>query len=512
MRWCNVRWLTLVMVVLLVMPTAMAKMPLSVSEQEHMGVNAGGHGHVDMSVEYGHMNINASAGVGANGSTSTVSTGGTVEGSVSINNNTVTVGVRERHEINIGGSITTPTLGKVRYEHEYKHKVSIKEESWIKNREERIRHINEIRHEIKKKIRERLEEFKKKFVHIEEKREAIKKNMVDSIKMYKEYRGMFLKMGLNSEEGFKYAKQYVYHGGYACLNFLLLLRTDLELSNVPNKDEILRELDSYISALEDNLNAVNNSTTPDELRVAVRELNTVWNEVKPKIKLYVQLVISTKLENVLDKAETIGMSVQGNITAMKEQGYDTSELETLLSEYFTHIDSARNYLNLAFEKIESGEGAMDDIAKVREELSKAFMILKKIYREIVKVNVQPLFLGNETGELWVRISGYSDVSGKCIVHIRGNATIDVTPKSAVVTAVGFEKVSENNETVTYTGTGNLVVVGDVTVSAEGNYTMFVKGVANIYLNGEGVYRIKTLPKEEMGEFTLSGEETLAIGE
>ncbi|ADB57946.1 hypothetical protein [Archaeoglobus profundus] len=511
------RWLALVMVVLLVMPTAMAKMSLSVSEQGHMGVNAGeqgymgvnagGHGHVNMSVGYGHMNVNVSAGVEANGSTSTVSTGGTVEGSVSINNNTVTVGVKERHEINVGGSTTTPTSGKVRYEHEYRHKVSIKEENWIKNREERIRHINEIRHEIKKKIRERLEEFKKKFVHIEEKREARKKNMVNSMKMYEEYRNLYLKMGLNSKEGFKYAKHFVYHGGYACINFFMLIRSDIEMSNLPNKDEILQEIDSYISALEEKINAINNSTSPEELRSATRELRDLWNEIKPKIRLYTQLTIVAKLENVLDRAEMIGMNLTATV-----QDYNVSELEDLLSEYFAHIDNARNYLNEAVERIESGEDAMDYIMEARAEINEAFMVLKDIYRELFKVRAQPLSLGNRTGEFWVRMSGYSDVSGKCIVHIKGNATVVVTPKSAVITTVGFEKVSENNETVTYSGTGNIVVKGNVTVSVEGNYTMFVKGVANIYLDGEGVYKVKPLPEEKMGEFELSGEETIAIGE
>ncbi len=42
--------------------------------------------------------------------------------------------------------------------------------------------------------------------------------------------------------------------------------------------------------------------------------------------------------------------------------------------------------------------------------------------------------------------------------------------------------------------------------------MFAKGVANVYLNGTGIYRIKPLPKEKMVEFTLNGNETLTIGE
>ncbi len=384
----------------------------------------------------------------------------------------------------------------------------------MKNWQERVKRLHEIeekRNEIRERIKERINSIEKRMQEMKHKERIREQDMAKRLEKYREFRAKFLKMGLNGE-GFVYAKQFVVHGAYACVDFMNLLKLNIENSNLPNetKEMVLANITNYINELNEKIQAVNNSNTPEELRNATKELRTVWNEIKPKIRIYAQLVLISKLKNVADKAEMIGMRIEGDLSVIKEKGINTTKIENLLDEYTTHIEKAKEYISIAAEKAGNEEIAISYINNARKELHEAFNILRQVYMEVLKVKPK-LFMGNNTGELWVDMNGNADVEGHGIVAVRGNLTINVTPKSGVVAVVGLEKLSETNNSVTYSGNGKIIIRGNVTLNVSGDFRMFAKGVANVYLNGTGIYRIKPLPKEKMAEFTLNGNETLTIG-
>ncbi len=385
-------------------------------------------------------------------------------------------------------------------------------QKWMGERLKRLHEIKENREKIREKIRERMRNLEEKIRENRLREKNREREMTERLEKYKEFRAKFLRMGLKGE-GFVYAKLFVVHGAYACTDFMNLIKIDIENANIPNatKEKVLENLDSYISQLNEKIQDVNNSNTPEELRNATKELRSLWEEIKPKIRMYAQLVLISKLEDIANKAEIVGMRIEENITA---SGLNATRMEEMLDDYMNHVEKAKKYLNESLEKIEieNEEFAMKEINDAREELHDAFKILRNIYIEAMKIKPRVPFMGNKTGEFWVDMSGHADLNGSCIVAIRGNATISITPKSKVVTAVGFENEREADNTITYIGNGKIVAIGNVTVSVDGNFRMFVKGSADIYLNGTGEYRIKPLPSEKMELFELSNETMLTIGE
>ena len=319
-----------------------------------------------------------------------------------------------------------------------------------------------------------------------EKKEKFKKSIQQRFKDYHNYRKLYQMLGLRNEEGFQYAKMSVIHGAYAIVDFLNIIKADIETLGIPNetKETALQRIDEVIRTLEEKIEKVNQSTTIEEFRSAVGDLNSYWRSVKNDVKIYAELVVIAKLDDLIDKAYTIGL--------------DLSESQEIDREYFEYLDNARDSLENATAKISRGEDALDDIQRARENLRNALKILKG--------EAKPFF-GNETGQLWAEINGTATVNGSAVIHIKGNATVKVSPSHAVITAVGFEKSDG-----VYSGSGNLVIKGEnVTVNATGDFWMFVKGSAYIHLEGVGEYKVKPLPEEEMGEFVLKNNATIVIG-
>ncbi len=358
---------------------------------------------------------------------------------------------------------------------------------------------NQMRHQPPIPIREEdrvriMEEIKNKIIIQKENREISKekrgtfeKSLQQRFEDYHNYRKLYQKMGLQSEEGFQYAKRYVFHGAYAIIDFLKLIKTDLETLNIDEttKQKINKTIDEIIQTLEAKIEKINQSYTIEEFRDAVGDLSSYWKSVRNDVKIYAELIVVAKLDDLIKRAEIIGLNLNSEVD---------------LSEYFKHLDNAKIFLTNATEKISNGMDAREDIQIAREEIRRAFEILREIYKE-----TQPFF-GNETGQLWVEINGTAMVSGSAIIHIKGNATVEVSPLDAVVTAVGFKKSDG-----VLTGDGNLVIKGNVNVNATGDFCMFVKGVADVYLEGKGEYKVRPVFEEEFGEFQLSGNETIVLG-
>ena len=357
-----------------------------------------------------------------------------------------------------------------------------------------------VKEERMEKMRRMIEE-RKKLIGRER---SLTKDFKDEVKNYKKFKQLALKLGLRSKEGFEYAKLYVVHGLLSAEDFLNLVKVNVISLNTSNdtKEKILSEIDEMIDNLQKRIENVNNTTSPEELRKAVKEVREYWISVKPKIRIYGELFVVSKFYDIAERAEMIGMNVQANAT---------EKVKDLLKLYFEHVDKAKELLEEAKDKIVKGEDAMEEIREARKELIQAFVTLREIYKSLGREKLKGLSLGNETGQMWAKIEGNLSVSGRVVVVLKGEGKVDVNEKS-IVTVVGFEKVGESNGKVTYEGKGSIVAKGDVNVSARGEFKMFVKGRGVVYLEGKGEYVIKPLPEEEIVHSELRGNETLMIGE
>ncbi len=353
------------------------------------------------------------------------------------------------------------------------------------------------------------------------------KQMVENAKMrYEKAREMYMKLrarGLRDPETFRYAKQYVYFGVDYIERWLERLMVQVQNANMgeDQKERLMVRIENCLMALNESKNAVNSSTTPEELRNAVKDLNNIWNEIRIEIKSIAGQIAVAKLEVIVSKTEDVALKLEGEIEELNGTGVDVTKLNELLNDCLEKLDLARQKLEEANEKFEDMLNATnpnelyvegrDLLKEARDLIRDAFADIREICYEIQHLRVGHHFFGNETGELLVVGSGTAEINftGVAVIHADGNVTI--SPAASVVTVVGFEGgVKDGVEELS--GHGKAVIRGEnITVKIDGEFMrIFVKGKGTVTLSGEGIYKLKRSPTEKMEEGTF-GNVTLEFG-
>ncbi|MBO8183401.1 MAG: hypothetical protein H0Z28_11525 [Archaeoglobus sp.] len=327
---------------------------------------------------------------------------------------------------------------------------------------------------------------------------------------------------LRNQIAFNHAKKFLNNGCHFAERWLERFRLYVSNSNIDEskKEELLSKIDSYIQLIEEKKAKINDSTTPEELREAARELRQEWNEIKQDIRLMVGEFAAYKLQVIIQKAEKVEVRLEEKIQELESQGVNTTELEAILDEYSQHVDSANESVQNALALYEQGDWkeASKELRKATQELNKAFKEIKLFVtklRHTLQVSQGRIFFGNETGEVWAHGNGIVKLEGDAVVSVRGHGTLTVSPINAVVSVVGFGNATKDevNTTVIYEGSGKAIVRGkNITVSITGeNVSLFAKGKGSLYLNGTGFYRVKKLPEEEMTVHEYNESVTVYIG-
>jgi hypothetical protein len=336
-------------------------------------------------------------------------------------------------------------------------------------------------------IKEKYEEEKEKYMEAREK-------FLESKKKYKDMRNQFT---------FNNAKRYLNGGCNVAEKWLERFRNFLERSKIDEekKMELMAEIDDHMATIENYRLKIDESETPEELRNTAREMNQAWIEMRIRLRAMVGEVAAYRIENVIERAENVSVRLENKIAVMAGYGIDTSPFESLLEEYNEHLQNAREYLQASINLFESGDIAEGnkELRKSTNEIKKAFGVIREFMKEMQKVRAGNVFYGYESGEVWAYGNGTAEIRGSVVVNVRGNGTLIVSPAEAIVTVVGFGSSEEENGMAVFEGEGRAVVRGEnITVSITGNnISLFAKGKGTLMLEGEGIYRVKKLPEEEM---------------
>ncbi len=357
-------------------------------------------------------------------------------------------------------------------------------------------------------------EQKEKYEKYKEAWEQYKEAKQKYVQAHQKYRD------LKNHMAFDHAKRFLTNGCNFAERWLERFRIYVEHSKIDDtkKQELLSEINEYISIIKDKRAKINDSQTPEELREAAREMRQAWNEIRLNLRAMVGQVVAFKLQVVIQKAEGVKVRLEERIQQYEAYGVDTTELEDILNEYSEHIQSANDSVSFALALYDQGKivEANNELRKATKEIREAFKDIKEfVHRLREKASHGKIFFGNETGEVWAHGDGTAKLSGDAVVNVRGNGTLVVRPIDAVVSVVGFGSSikDETNNTIIFEGTGKAIVRGkDILVSITGkNITLFAKGNGSLYLSGTGYYRVKKLPESPMQGFNYNNETTVCIG-
>lgn len=158
------------------------------------------------------------------------------------------------------------------------------------------------------------------------------------------------------------------------------------------RDSILEEINFDIEWLESQKPVIESAETKEDLVSIGKEIRTKWVSVKAKAKRITGVIMSSKINWFIRKAERLSERVQKEIERQKALGKDTSELEAWLDDFNSKLDLAKEKYENAKAKYESAKNARDInklvvegnsfIKDANRYLREAYKDLKNIVKEL----------------------------------------------------------------------------------------------------------------------------------
>ncbi len=282
-----------------------------------------------------------------------------------------------------------------------------------------------------------------------------------------------------------------------------------------NKTALMSELDGYISTVT---NYGENIVATDNRRVKVEllfELRDYFDNISVRVKQITAELIVAGFRVMVERAEALASRVDAKIQELKDNGVNTTELETWLANYNENIQ-------LAYERLENADAKIDEItdnltyrelfkvaaAHVRAALAYTKDALRSLKDIILKMRGDGhTVIVSGSGTLKASGTGTADITGTGVVKIDAieNGELRVSLNANVnITGVGTQENTENE--TRYTGFGTAKISGkDITVWVSGtNISLHASGTGTAVLTGTGQYTTYGENVYVAGTWTLTG--------
>ena len=244
--------------------------------------------------------------------------------------------------------------------------------------------------------KERFEEKRIKYREIMERKEEKREHFY---KKYSESKNMYQKMkekGIANPVVFNATKDYVIYG----IGFVIIHLDTLELKIMEmnfNNTEMYNfsdEISSIRSELEYWREKINSSTTPQELRENVLAFSSEWKALKIKISAITGKVLSLKLLDVIEQAESSSSRIESKINELENMGIETTDVREAYGRYLeglasakvhtlnsvSHFSNALNSTDFSMAKDEFINGKTE-YRKAVSEMKKSLNYLKIVFKD-----------------------------------------------------------------------------------------------------------------------------------
>lgn len=268
------------------------------------------------------------------------------------------------------------------------------------------------------------------------------------------------------------------------------------------RQEIISEVDGYISWLEQKQPEIEAATTRQELQDITKTVREEWNEIRPATRRIIGQMMNSKVLWVINKAENVSAKAEDAIEKLDATGEDTTELESLLADFNAKLDLAREKHDAASAKYAESRSAGEADSLLREAdalvreangyLKEAYTTLKQLVKEI-RESASGKVRVRGTGKLWANGDGEATVSGNATVELTGeDGELELHDKGGdmIETVTGFGDRRVTGQIIRYTGSGSATVSGsDIVVKIEAsNVDLYAEGTGKAKLKGTGTYK------------------------
>lgn len=237
-----------------------------------------------------------------------------------------------------------------------------------------------------------------KYKHAREKYKNAVERYKEAREHYLEARNRFMKHrnASNLNITLERAKIFLLRTTDAMIGYIEMVERRVEFSKLSEEDKagITGELEEYKNWLENKQDEIERAESREDIIGAAKEIREKWFEIRGNVKKIAGMILSSHIDTAIERAENIADRIEAVIEKMKEEGKETEELESLLSDFREKIELAKEKNEKAKEKFREIKNIKDAdklfreghdfLKKANSYLREAFRDLKKIILEIKK--------------------------------------------------------------------------------------------------------------------------------
>ena len=135
------------------------------------------------------------------------------------------------------------------------------------------------------------------------------------------------------------------------------------------RTELLDSIDAKlaeISALRQKIGQVQAQNTAEEIRNAAKSVREFWNSAKETVEVDNLKIKSSKLGGIIQKTEQLESKLADKLSAFKNEGKDTADLESKMSAFSEKLASAKS-LNDELQSLLGNFASAEDKSAVMKE-------------------------------------------------------------------------------------------------------------------------------------------------
>lgn len=268
------------------------------------------------------------------------------------------------------------------------------------NVRERIREATQLREavkirEINKEVVQKYVTAKNEFIKARQLQVAAKDKFVNAKNRFKECEGSETaecnQVRQNVQTG---AKNFLGNSADVIIRHLEKIKNQIQANEKLSEEEVaelVAEIDAKIAEIKEAKATAETAETKAEIVSAAKAINAKWKPIKNRAMYWAGRLVNARMGGIVVKMEHLEDRLLRALDKMEENGKDVSEIDPLIDEFHTLLESAKTHFDESQESYkqfkETREKTYLDAGKThmneaRKDLVAAHKKLKEIVRSI----------------------------------------------------------------------------------------------------------------------------------